>query len=245
MKFGVVRFPGSNCDFDAYHVLRNVMKRPTVMLWHKDHDLQGVDCVVLPGGFAYGDYLRAGAIARFSPLMQEVETFAGGGGRVLGICNGFQVLLELGLLPGAMLRNDAPQVPLPARPHPRRGRPDRLHPRGQEGPGPAHAHRPRRRQLLRPPPSRSGTSSGTGRSSSATATPAAGSPRRPTSTAPWPASPASEPAGQRPRAHAPPGALLGGPLGSEDGRAIFEIPGPQPRAAEAGRPAGRREEGTP
>jgi phosphoribosylformylglycinamidine synthase len=105
MKFGVVQFPGSNCDFDAYHALREVMKRPTVMLWHKDHDLQGVDCVVLPGGFAYGDYLRVGAIARFSPLMQEVQAFAGRGGRVLGICNGFQVLLELGLLPGAMLRN--------------------------------------------------------------------------------------------------------------------------------------------
>jgi phosphoribosylformylglycinamidine synthase len=105
MKFGVVRFPGSNCDFDTYHVLRNVMKRPTVMLWHKDHDLRGVDCVVLPGGFAYGDYLRSGAIARFSPLMQEVKAFAREGGRVLGICNGFQILLELGLLPGAMLRN--------------------------------------------------------------------------------------------------------------------------------------------
>ncbi|MGZ5453361.1 MAG: phosphoribosylformylglycinamidine synthase subunit PurQ [Candidatus Aminicenantales bacterium] len=105
MKFGVVQFPGSNCDFDAFHALRKVMKRPTVMLWHKDHDLQGVDCVVLPGGFAYGDYLRVGAIARFSPLMQEVRTFARGGGHVLGICNGFQVLLELGLLPGAMLRN--------------------------------------------------------------------------------------------------------------------------------------------
>lgn len=105
MKFGVVQFPGSNCDFDAYHALRHVLKRPTVMLWHKDHDLQGVDCVVLPGGFAYGDYLRVGAIARFSPLMQEVQAFARAGGRVIGICNGFQVLLELGLLPGAMLRN--------------------------------------------------------------------------------------------------------------------------------------------
>ena len=105
MKFGVVQFPGSNCDFDAYHALRQAMKRPTVMLWHKDHDLQGVDCVVLPGGFAYGDYLRVGAIARFSPLMQEVKAFARDGGRVIGICNGFQVLLELGLLPGAMLRN--------------------------------------------------------------------------------------------------------------------------------------------
>lgn len=105
MKFGVVQFPGSNCDFDALHALKDVMKRPTVMLWHKDHDLQGVDCVVLPGGFSYGDYLRSGAIARFSPLMQEVKAFARGGGRVLGICNGFQILLELGLLPGAMLRN--------------------------------------------------------------------------------------------------------------------------------------------
>jgi phosphoribosylformylglycinamidine synthase I len=105
MKFGVVRFPGSNCDFDTLHVLGKVMKRPTVPLWHKDHDLQGVDCVVLPGGFSYGDYLRSGAIARFSPLMQEVKAFAGAGGRVLGICNGFQILLELGLLPGAMLRN--------------------------------------------------------------------------------------------------------------------------------------------
>jgi phosphoribosylformylglycinamidine synthase subunit PurQ / glutaminase len=105
MKFGVVQFPGSNCDFDTFHVLRDVMKRPTVMLWHKDHDLQGVDGVVLPGGFSYGDYLRSGAIARFSPLMQEVKAFARRGGRLLGICNGFQILLELGLLPGAMLRN--------------------------------------------------------------------------------------------------------------------------------------------
>jgi phosphoribosylformylglycinamidine synthase len=105
MKFGVVQFPGSNCDRDTFHVLSEVMKRPTVWLWHKDHDLQGVDCVVLPGGFSYGDYLRSGAIARFSPLMQEVKAFARRGGRVLGICNGFQILLELGLLPGAMLRN--------------------------------------------------------------------------------------------------------------------------------------------
>ena len=105
MKFGVVQFPGSNCDFDTFHVLRNVMRRETVMLWHKDHDLRGVDCVVLPGGFSYGDYLRSGAIARFSPLMREVQAFARAGGRVLGICNGFQILLELGLLPGAMLRN--------------------------------------------------------------------------------------------------------------------------------------------
>jgi phosphoribosylformylglycinamidine synthase len=105
VKFGVVIFPGSNCDFDTFHVLKNVIRQPTTWLWHKDHDLQGVDCVVLPGGFSYGDYLRSGAIARFSPLMQEVGEFADKGGVVLGICNGFQVLLELGLLPGAMLRN--------------------------------------------------------------------------------------------------------------------------------------------
>lgn len=105
MKFGVVVFPGSNCDFDIFYVLKNVVKQPTTFLWHKDHDLRGVDCVVLPGGFAHGDYLRSGAIARFSPLMKEVKEFADRGGLVMGICNGFQVLLELGLLPGAMLRN--------------------------------------------------------------------------------------------------------------------------------------------
>ena len=105
MKFGVVMFPGSNCDHDTFHVLKDVIGRDTVVLWHKDHDLQGVDVVVLPGGFSYGDYLRSGAIARFSPLMQEVRAFARSGGHVLGICNGFQILLELALLPGAMLRN--------------------------------------------------------------------------------------------------------------------------------------------
>ncbi len=105
MRFGVVQFPGSNCDLDTFHVLRDVAKQDTVLLWHKDHDLQEADCVVLPGGFSYGDYLRSGAIARFSPLMQEVRAFARRGGLVLGICNGFQILLELGLLPGAMIRN--------------------------------------------------------------------------------------------------------------------------------------------
>jgi phosphoribosylformylglycinamidine synthase len=105
MKFGVVMLPGSNCDHDTFHVLKNVIGRDTVFLWHKDHDLKGVDAVVLPGGFSYGDYLRSGAIAKFSPLMQEVKAFARRGGHVLGICNGFQILLELGLLPGAMLRN--------------------------------------------------------------------------------------------------------------------------------------------
>jgi len=105
VKFGVVVFPGSNCDADTLHAFRVVMGQATRFLWHKDHDLRSVDCVVLPGGFSYGDYLRSGAIARFSPLMREVREFADRGGLVLGICNGFQVLLELGLLPGAMLRN--------------------------------------------------------------------------------------------------------------------------------------------
>lgn len=105
MKFGVVVFPGSNCDYDTFNVLQDVFRMETVFLWHKDHDIKDVDCIILPGGFSYGDYLRSGAIARFSPLMQEIKEFALRGGLVLGICNGFQVLLELGLLPGAMLRN--------------------------------------------------------------------------------------------------------------------------------------------
>ena len=105
MRFGVVVFPGSNCDHDTLYVLKYVFKQEAFFLWHKDHDLKNADCVILPGGFSYGDYLRSGAIARFSPLMQEVKDFALSGGIVLGICNGFQVLLELGLLPGAMLRN--------------------------------------------------------------------------------------------------------------------------------------------
>lgn len=105
MKFGVVIFPGSNCDYDTFYVLKDVLKQESVLLWHKEHSLKNVDCVILPGGFSYGDYLRSGAIAKFSPLMQEVKEFALKGGLVLGICNGFQVLLELGLLPGAMLRN--------------------------------------------------------------------------------------------------------------------------------------------
>lgn len=108
MKFGVVVFPGSNCDDDMVHVLGEVMGQNVVKLWHKDHDLGGLgagDCVVLPGGFSYGDYLRCGAIARFSPIMQSVIEFANNGGLVWGICNGFQILCEAGLLPGALLRN--------------------------------------------------------------------------------------------------------------------------------------------
>jgi phosphoribosylformylglycinamidine synthase len=105
MKFGVVVFPGSNCDHDAYHVLSTILGQPTEWVWHQSTDISHLDCIVLPGGFSYGDYLRTGAIARFSPVMKAVEKFAARGGLVLGICNGFQILLEAGLLPGAMVRN--------------------------------------------------------------------------------------------------------------------------------------------
>jgi len=105
MKVGIVVFPGSNCDHDAYHVLKHVCGQQATFIWHKDTDLQDADAVILPGGFSYGDYLRTGAIARFSPVMQSVAAFAKKGGPVLGICNGFQILQEAGLLPGAMLRN--------------------------------------------------------------------------------------------------------------------------------------------
>jgi len=105
VKAGIVRFPGSNCDEDAFHAIADHLGQEAVYLWHKDHDLQNVDLVILPGGFSYGDYLRAGAIARFSPIMQEVIAFAKRGGPVLGICNGFQIACEAGLLPGALLRN--------------------------------------------------------------------------------------------------------------------------------------------
>lgn len=104
-KVGVVVFPGSNCDMDAYNAFGSVLNEKVELLWHKETNLSGVDVVVLPGGFSYGDYLRAGAIARFSPIMNEVVKFAEGGGLVMGICNGFQVLVEAGLLPGALLRN--------------------------------------------------------------------------------------------------------------------------------------------
>jgi phosphoribosylformylglycinamidine synthase I len=105
MKFGVVVFPGSNCDHDAYHAIGTILKQPVEFLWHQSEDLANCDAVILPGGFAFGDYLRTGAIARFSPVMESVEKFARSGGLVLGICNGFQILLEAGLLPGAMIRN--------------------------------------------------------------------------------------------------------------------------------------------
>jgi phosphoribosylformylglycinamidine synthase subunit PurQ / glutaminase len=109
MKFGVIVFPGSNCDRDMMHALQDDLNQEVVMLWHKDKDLSMFskdDCIVLPGGFSYGDYLRCGALARFSPMMEQVINFANGGGKVFGVCNGFQILCESGLLPGVLLQND-------------------------------------------------------------------------------------------------------------------------------------------
>ncbi len=109
MKFGIIVFPGSNCDRDMMHALRDDLQQEVVMLWHKDKDLSMFakeDCIVLPGGFSYGDYLRCGALARFSPMMEQVINFAHQGGKVLGVCNGFQILCESGLLPGVLLQND-------------------------------------------------------------------------------------------------------------------------------------------
>ena len=105
-KIGVIVFPGSNCDHDAYHAMKHVMNAETEFLWHKDSDLSDIDLLIVPGGFSYGDYLRSGAIARFSPIMNSVIDYAEKGNPVLGICNGFQILLESGLLPGAMLHNE-------------------------------------------------------------------------------------------------------------------------------------------
>jgi phosphoribosylformylglycinamidine synthase len=105
MKFGVLVFPGSNCDHDTYNAIGGVMGQPVTYLWHESHSLEGCDAILVPGGFAYGDYLRTGAIARFAPIMQAVRRFAEAGGVVMGICNGFQILCEAGLLPGALMRN--------------------------------------------------------------------------------------------------------------------------------------------
>src|SRR4051812_20523950 len=105
MRFGVVQFPGSNCDQDCIHVVKHVLGHEAFYLWHKDRSLNDAECIILPGGFSYGDYLRCGAIARFSPMMEEVSRFARQGRPVLGICNGFQILTEAGLLPGALLQN--------------------------------------------------------------------------------------------------------------------------------------------
>ncbi len=108
-KFGVVVFPGSNCDHDAYYALKKVLHSDVAFLWHKENDLQNSNIIILPGGFSYGDYLRCGAIARFSPIMNSIIEFANKGGLVIGICNGFQVLLEAGLLPGVLLKNKSLQ----------------------------------------------------------------------------------------------------------------------------------------
>jgi phosphoribosylformylglycinamidine synthase subunit PurQ / glutaminase len=105
MKFGVIIFPGSNCDHDAYWTVEQVLKQPVTFLWHESHNLENCDAIIVPGGFSYGDYLRTGAIAKFSPVMEAVRQFANSGGLVLGICNGFQILCESGLLPGALIRN--------------------------------------------------------------------------------------------------------------------------------------------
>lgn len=107
MKFGIVVFPGSNCDHDCYHVTRHLLEQDAAFIWHKEERISGCDCLILPGGFSYGDYLRTGAIAKFSPVMAAVRDFAENGGLVIGICNGFQILLEAGLLPGAMKRNNS------------------------------------------------------------------------------------------------------------------------------------------
>ncbi|HOM72928.1 MAG TPA: phosphoribosylformylglycinamidine synthase subunit PurQ [Armatimonadota bacterium] len=106
MKFGVIVFPGSNCDQDAYYAVRDVLKEPVEYIWHQEHDLKGVDCVIVPGGFSYGDYLRTGAVARFSPVMEAVKEHTDKGGYAIGICNGFQILCEAHLLPGALVSND-------------------------------------------------------------------------------------------------------------------------------------------
>jgi phosphoribosylformylglycinamidine synthase len=105
MKFGILVFPGSNCDHDCYHVIKHVLNCDAEFVWHKEKELKGFDAIIIPGGFSYGDYLRTGAIAKFSPVMKAVKRFAKKGGLIIGICNGFQILLEAGLLPGAMLRN--------------------------------------------------------------------------------------------------------------------------------------------
>ena len=141
MKFGVVQFPGSNCDADAFHAVSAVVRQPVEFIWHQSENLAGCDVVILPGGFAYGDYLRTGAIARFSPVMKAVERFARGGGLVLGICNGFQILLEAGLL---ARRDDAQQgaaLSVPARAYTGGGDGHTLYQRGDARAGAEDSHR--------------------------------------------------------------------------------------------------------
>ena len=148
MNFGVIVFPGANCDRDIAYILRDILQQPTRMIWHEDRDLSGIDVVVVPGGFSYGDYLRCGAIAQFSPAMQATAEHAQQGKLVMGICNGFQVLTEMGLLPGALVRNRdlhfvCDRQPLTVE---RTDRPGR---KATAGPDDHSAHCPRRRLLLR------------------------------------------------------------------------------------------------
>ena len=149
MKFAVVVFPGSNCDHDAYHAAKHVLGQDATFVWHKETSLGDADVVILPGGFSHGDYLRTGAIARFSPVMAAVREFADAGGPVLGICNGFQILLECGLLPGAMLRNRDVKFHCEYRRRARGAAPTRRSPAAARPGRCCAADRARRRQLLR------------------------------------------------------------------------------------------------
>ena len=149
MRFGVVVFPGSNCDHDAWYALTHNLGQQAEFIWHDSASLGNVDAVILPGGFSYGDYLRCGAIAKFSPVMTAVRKFAADGGLVLGICNGFQILVESGLLPGALMRNRGLRVRLPRSHRARRDREHALHLRSTTRPAHAPAGGARRRLLLR------------------------------------------------------------------------------------------------
>ncbi len=149
MNFAVLQFPASNCDQDALHVVRNVLGQSARFVWHKENSLAGVDAVIIPGGFSYGDYLRTGAIARFSPIMQAVREFAANGGPVLGICNGFQILCEAGLLPGALIRNRSLQFRCEHIFLKTVTRQSPFTSKIPAGKNPAPAHRPRRGLLLR------------------------------------------------------------------------------------------------
>ena len=148
MKFGVVQFPGSNCDDDAHHAIGAVMGQPVEFIWHQSEQVAGFDAIILPGGFAFGDYLRTGAIARFSPVMDAVGRFARSGGLVLGICNGFQILLEAGLLPGAMTAEQTIAISLPPGAGSRGIDRYAVYVRGAEGRRAANAHRAHGRELF-------------------------------------------------------------------------------------------------
>ena len=148
MKFGVIIFPGSNCDHDAFWTIQQVAKQPVTFLWHDSHDLENCDAIIVPGGFAFGDYLRTGAIAKFSPVMESVRKFAAGGGLVLGICNGFQILCEAGLLPGALMRNIGLEICLQARAGESRKQRDAVYEHVPQRRSADHPHRPHGRQLF-------------------------------------------------------------------------------------------------